>query len=237
MLLTLDWREIAIRLALIVLAGGIIGLNRGEHGRPAGLRTTMLVGLAAGLAMIEANLLLATPPTPPNSPLRLDVMRLPLGILTGIGFIGAGAILRRGSLVIGVTTAASLWFVTVLGFCFGAGQIWLGLAGLALGMVVLWALQWVERIIKQDRMATLTLATSTRGPAAEDIERDLLEAGFKIASQGVIYTDQGQSREFRYGVKWRGLLGEAGAPPILQTLAKRPGVLKVEWEPQGAGLI
>ena len=66
--LVLDWREIAIRLSLVMLAGAIVGLNRGEHGRPAGPPTVMLVCLAAGLAMIEANLLLATPPTPPNSP-------------------------------------------------------------------------------------------------------------------------------------------------------------------------
>ena len=73
----------------------------------------------------------------PDSFAVLDLMRLPLGILSGMGFIGAGAIVRTGSLVRGLTTAATLWFVTVLGLCFGGGQLALGLAVLALGVLVL----------------------------------------------------------------------------------------------------
>src|SRR5580700_3335317 len=109
----LVWSEIAIRLLCTIVAGGLIGFNRGEHGRPAGLRTTMLVSLAACLSMIQVNLLLPMAGKPPTSFVVMDLMRLPLGILSGMGFIGGGAILRRGNFVIGVTTAATLWFVTV----------------------------------------------------------------------------------------------------------------------------
>jgi putative Mg2+ transporter-C (MgtC) family protein len=121
--LTLTWHDIAIRLALSVVAGTLIGLDRGEHGRPAGLRTTLLVCLAAAVAMIQTNLLLATKGRPTDSFIMLDLMRLPLGILTGMGFIGGGAILRRDGFVLGVTTAATLWFVTVIGLCFGGGSL------------------------------------------------------------------------------------------------------------------
>src|SRR5947208_3734561 len=103
--LTLVWQDIARRLALTILAGVLIGINRTEHGRPAGLRTTILVCLAASVSMIMANLLLITPDKTQNSILRMDVMRLPLGILSGMGFIGAGAIVRRETLILGVTTA------------------------------------------------------------------------------------------------------------------------------------
>jgi putative Mg2+ transporter-C (MgtC) family protein len=82
-------------------------------------------------------------------------MRLPLGILSGMGFIGAGAIVRYGSLVRGLTTAATLWFVTVLGLCFDGGQLALGLAVLALGVLVLETLERLESRWKQDRHATL----------------------------------------------------------------------------------
>lgn len=116
---TLGWNEIALRLTLTVIAGGLIGLNRGEHGRPAGLRTTLLVCLAASVAMIQTNLLIRTLGKTPDSFVVMDVMRLPLGILSGMGFIGAGAIVRRDNMVLGVTTAATLWFVTVIGLCFG----------------------------------------------------------------------------------------------------------------------
>src|SRR6202167_1001142 len=101
---TLDWQQIALRLTLTVVAGLVIGFNRGEHGRPAGMRTTLLVCLAASVAMIQANLLMNTVGKSSDSFVVLDLMRLPLGILSGIGFIGAGAILRRDNLVVGVTT-------------------------------------------------------------------------------------------------------------------------------------
>ena len=85
----LDWTEVVLRLALTVLAGGLIGLNRGEHSRAAGLRTTILVCLAASVSMIQANLLLATAGKAADSFIVLDLMRLPSGILSGMGFIGA----------------------------------------------------------------------------------------------------------------------------------------------------
>ena len=122
----LTGQEIALRLGLTVLAGALIGFNRSEHGRPAGLRTTMLVCLAASLSMIQANLLLGAAGRPADSFVTLDLMRLPLGILSGMGFIGGGVILKRQNLVFGITTAATLWFVTVLGLCFGGGQTVLG---------------------------------------------------------------------------------------------------------------
>src|ERR1700677_5187932 len=140
--LTLTWHDIALRLALSLAAGALIGLDRGEHGRPAGLRTTLLVCLAAAVAMIQTNLLLVTTGKTVDSFVSLDLMRLPLGILTGMESIGGGAILRRDGFVLGVTTAATLWFVTVIGLCFGGGQIGLGVVGTALGMMVLSGLRW-----------------------------------------------------------------------------------------------
>ena len=83
------WQPIALRLFLTVVAGVLVGFNRGEHGEPAGLRTTFLVGLAASIAMLQANLLLGTAGRSPDSYVILDLMRLPLGILTGVGFIAA----------------------------------------------------------------------------------------------------------------------------------------------------
>src|ERR1041385_9359213 len=119
--IALSWREIALRLLLTVVAGAVIGLNRGERGHPAGLRTTILVCLAASLSMIAANLLLDTRGKASDSFGAMDLMRLPLGILSGIGFIGAGAIVRRDRIIVGVTTAATIWFLTVVGLCLGGG--------------------------------------------------------------------------------------------------------------------
>jgi uncharacterized membrane protein YhiD involved in acid resistance len=125
---SLGWTDVALRLALTVGASILLGYNRSEHGKAAGMRTTLLVCLAASVAMLQVNALLPTAGRASNSFVMNDLMRLPLGILTGVGFIGGGAILSRGDMVVGVTTAATLWLATVIGLCLGGGQIGLGLA-------------------------------------------------------------------------------------------------------------
>jgi putative Mg2+ transporter-C (MgtC) family protein len=149
------WGDICLRLVLTLMAGAIIGFNRGARGHAAGLRTTMLVCLAASVAMIQANILLPVSGKTPASFAVMDLMRLPLGILTGVGFIGAGTIVRKGDLVTGVTTAATLWLVTVIGLCLGGGQIVLGTAATALGVITLWLLKWVDLVIPREHRAMM----------------------------------------------------------------------------------
>ena len=155
--LHIGWSDVALRLALTVIAGLLIGYDRTEHGKAAGLRTTLLVCLAASLAMIQVNLLLPMAGRAPDSFVTNDLMRLPLGILTGVGFIGGGAILRRDNIVSGVTTAATLWYVTVIGLCLGGGQIALGVAATALGLAALWGLERFELRLRREHSASLSL--------------------------------------------------------------------------------
>src|ERR1700760_487804 len=171
--LNIGWGEIAMRLALTVLSGVLIGVDRSEHGHAAGLRTTLLVCLAASLSMLQVNLLLPMTGKASSSFAVMDLMRLPLGILSGMGFIGAGAIVRKDNLVHGLTTAATLWFVTGLGLCFGGGQLGLGLVGLALGVLVLEGLKRVEDRWSQDRHAVLSVVISTNGPTEEELTSQL----------------------------------------------------------------
>ncbi|MER8585808.1 MgtC/SapB family protein [Mesorhizobium sp. M1338] len=153
-----DWQDIAARLVLTLLAGALIGLDREARGHSAGLRTTILVGLAAALTMAQANLLLGVGGKNPDSFASMDVLRFPLGVLTGVGFIGGGAILRRGNLVSGVTTAATLWVMTAIGLAFGGGQYGLGVAGTALTLLTLLVLKWVDVRIPRDHHAELDIA-------------------------------------------------------------------------------
>jgi putative Mg2+ transporter-C (MgtC) family protein len=90
--IALTWTDIATRLMVTIVAGVLIGYDRSEHGKTAGLRTMVLVCLAASLAMIQLNVLLPLAGRSSNSFVMNDLMRLPLGILTGVGFIGGGAI-------------------------------------------------------------------------------------------------------------------------------------------------
>jgi putative Mg2+ transporter-C (MgtC) family protein len=153
----IGWGAIILRLTLSLVAGVVIGLDRNEHGKPAGLRTTTLVCLAATVAMIQANILLPIAGKSPTSFVTLDLMRLPLGILSGVGFLGAGAIIRRSDRVLGLTTAATLWIVTVVGLCFGGGQLGLGAVATLLAVTVLWAFKALERRIHQERQGILVL--------------------------------------------------------------------------------
>src|ERR1700753_4352976 len=142
--ITLTWSELAFRLACPLLAGILVGADRDERGKAAGIRTNVLVCLAESLSMILANGLLGTSGKNSSSLAQLDMMCLPLGVLSGMGFIGAGVILRKGEMVIGVTTAATLWTVTMLGLCFGAGKILLGSIGLLLTLCTLWIFRVME---------------------------------------------------------------------------------------------
>ncbi len=155
--LALDATDVAIRIAACLVAGAIIGLNRGESGKAAGLRTTMLVSLAACLAMLQVNALLAQAGKTAQSFVVLDLMRLPLGILSGVGFIGAGAILRRDGLVTGLTTAATLWFVTVIGLCAGAGQLALAALATVIGFAILTGAKALERRLPHTRRAWMSI--------------------------------------------------------------------------------
>lgn len=211
------WTDIAIRLALTMIAGAVIGLNRGARGHAAGFRTTILVALAASVAMIQANILLPLAGKTSESFSVMDLMRLPLGILTGVGFIGGGTIVKKGDLVVGVTTAATLWLVTVIGLCFGGGQLILGIAATLLAVITLWILRWVDEVIPRDHRARLVVTCDPAWNVLEDLPRVLLvrkcharfqEKRLNVASQQADYTFELSWRQPEYHEPSRDLLAE-----------------------------
>lgn len=231
MSLEITWQDISLRLFMTVMAGTLIGLNREEHGQGAGLRTTLLVCLAASVSMIQVNLLLGLVGKAQNSYVVMDLMRLPLGILSGMGFIGAGAILRKGSIVRGITTAATLWFVTVMGLCFGGGQIGLGLGALILGIIVLSGLKQIEKRIKQHRHATLNIVTGENPPTNNEIMKSIVDSGYKIISSSVTIGANATLQEMSCEVGWRGYDTDTEPIELIKQLSIRFSLAKVEWHP------
>jgi putative Mg2+ transporter-C (MgtC) family protein len=227
---TVHWAEIAIRLGVAVAVALAIGYNRSEHGKAAGMRTTVLVCLAATLAMIQVNLLLLTAGRPSDSFVMNDLMRLPLGILTGVGFIGAGAIMRRDNLVLGVTTAATLWLVTVIGLCVGGGQIALGLAGAAIGLAALWALRWVEDLLQREHRAQFSIELEDSGPSEEDIRMRLEMAGLAIVGGQVQIEAIGKRRTIDFELLRLRRSDSTEKPPVIDEFARSPGVLRLKWQ-------
>jgi putative Mg2+ transporter-C (MgtC) family protein len=229
--LYLSWEQIALRLALACIASFIIGLNRDEHGHPAGIRTTMLVCLAATLAMLQVNLLLPVAGKSPSSFVVMDLMRLPLGILSGIGFIGAGVIIKRDADVSGVTTAATIWLVTVLGLLFGAGNLYLGSAGSLIAFTILWALKFVERYIPREFHAWLHMDLSPDSPNEAALRQRLLASGWKIAHWNSAYAPGSVLTSVECELKWRARASRVPeAPLFIEHVRNLPGIRALTWK-------
>jgi putative Mg2+ transporter-C (MgtC) family protein len=230
MLAPLRWTDVVLRLALTMLVGMLIGYNRREHGKAAGMRTTLLVCVAASVAMLQMNALLPTAGRPPSSFVMNDLMRLPLGILTGVGFIGGGAILRRGNVVTGVTTAATLWLVTVIGLCLGGGQIVLGLAATAIGLFALWVLEWFEERLRQQHGARLALDLDAEGPSELQIRHILEDAGLSITAANFRVEPASQRRTLVFEVRELRPSRAPEMPGFIEHLSHCAGVRSLQWE-------
>lgn len=227
---TLTWSDVALRLTLTALCAGILGFDRDERGRSAGLRTILLVGLAAALSMIQANWLINSNGKPVDSFVVMDIMRLPLGILSGIGFIGAGAIIKRGELAVGVTTAATIWFVTVMGLCFGGGQIALGLAGFALGFIVLVVLKRLELRMKRQHSATLRITVQPDGPSQEQIIAQLRRGGVSPSEASVVLQNAPVlNRIYGWKLRWKGKHEDSEVPSAVRELSTQPGIAAIDF--------
>lgn len=145
---------IALRLLLAVILGGIIGLEREYHERPAGLRTHILVSLGAALTMMVSIYGFGD---------LSDPARLAAQVIPGIGFIGAGAIMRDGGDIKGITTAATLWIATMIGLAVGNGYYFGAILATVISIVVLTYLRSVEKKIgkKRPRLQIIANAKTT----------------------------------------------------------------------------
>ncbi|MFO7654324.1 MAG: MgtC/SapB family protein [Candidatus Krumholzibacteriia bacterium] len=143
-----DTGEIALRLALAIVLGGALGVEREIRGKVAGLKTHMMVALGSATFTLVALEIHAQLVIDDPSVTRVDPLRLLEGIIGGIGFLGAGSIIRSGGSVEGLTTAGSLWFTGAIGVSVGGGHY--VIAGLAVGMglVVLIGVRVLERRIR-----------------------------------------------------------------------------------------
>ena len=223
--------DLVIRIVLTLIAAGAIGYERGASGKAAGLRTTLLVALAACLAMIEVNLLLGTLGKTPDAFSQIDPMRLPLGILSGVGFIGGGAILKRGRNLVGVTTAATMWFVTVIGLLYGAGEYALGVAGSVVGFAVVHGLKLWEPRMKRTRLARLSISFDPRAMAGDKLTPLLRGSGFVIIHQS--YRREGEIETRVYELHWDAPDTQTEIPGVVKNLGGWSGIVRVDWEHQG----
>ena len=164
----------AARLLVAAVLGALVGLEREIHEHPAGMRTHLLVSLGSAAFTV---LSIAAFPAPGADPARIAAQ-----IVTGVGFLGAGAILKEGATIRGLTTAASLWAVAAVGMAAGAGAWSVAVTVTVIAIVSLWPLRIVaERVIGPERHR-LRVSVSARDPAAlARIVTEVTERGGAIA--------------------------------------------------------
>jgi len=149
---------IVLRLGLAVLLGALVGLEREVHGRPAGFRTHLLVTVGACLmTIISEHYFIKYLSSDSSSAVRFDPSRVAAQIVTGIGFLGAGVILKEGLAVRGLTTAACLWVAAGIGMAVGIGLYLPALVVTLIALGSLLLMKRIERIFDKDRYRTLTL--------------------------------------------------------------------------------
>ena len=164
----MELSELLLRIVAASLLGGLIGLERDIHGRAAGLRTHLLVSMGSALFMVMSDLVATHAVTLTNQGLARtfsDPGRIAAQIVTGIGFLGAGTIIKEGLTIRGLTTAACLWLVAAVGMAAGAGYFTLALFTTLTALAFLISLHYLERVYPKDSYRVLTIETPDKiGP-------------------------------------------------------------------------
>jgi putative Mg2+ transporter-C (MgtC) family protein len=173
--------DLAFRLVLAAVLGALVGLERELHAHPAGMRTHLLVSFGSALFTVLSiygfvDVLDPGVGSPP------DPTRIAAQVVTGIGFLGAGAIIKYGTSIRGLTTAGSLWATAAIGMAAGAGQIVIAVTGCAIVLFSLWPLNWiVDRLhIGKEQLVRLRLQVASL-EALPTITRELNAKGVELA--------------------------------------------------------
>jgi len=215
----LSWLDVVLRLGAAAALGGVIGLERELDEKAAGLRTHMLVSLGAALFTMVGAYGFHDFLAGGAAVVRADPGRIAAQIVTGIGFLGAGAIIREGLSIRGLTTAATLWVVAAIGMACGAGYYWPAAAATVLTIFALWPLRLlayrlIEQIKPEENRLTVELKEGeplTRLLAlvhnvrhievTDEIDRRIVQLETPDANEDLVA--RLSDAEFVIGVRWR----------------------------------
>ncbi len=178
--------EILFRLCLAAVLGGVVGLEREVHGRPAGIRTYLLLCMGSALIMVVSELLFFKYESKGlGDILRADPGRIAAQAVTGIGFLGAGVILRYKDTIRGLTTAACVWVACAIGLAIGAGFYLFGGAVTGLTLVSLVGLKAFERRLKKDWYKEMTVVARDETGQLNHIQDIIAKNEFEIVNFGL----------------------------------------------------
>lgn len=220
----LSWLDVLGRIALAAALGGAIGLERELRERAAGLRTHLLVSVGAAVFTLVSAY--AWHDFHFGNGTTFDPTRIAAQIVSGIGFLGAGAIIRQGFSVRGLTTAATLWVVAAIGMASGAGYYSAAVLGTGLVLFSLWPLRSIARSLsgRLRPVSTRLLVEVPRGGSAAPVLTALEDAGAQLKS---LEFDEERGRR-RVAIELQ-LAGRASPSSVVARLMDQDGVLGAEW--------
>ena len=222
---TLHWPHVLLRLWVAAALGGAVGLERELRERQAGLRTHLVVCVGSALFTIVSAYGFREFLVNGGSVVRADPTRIAAQIVSGIGFLGAGAIIRQGLSVRGLTTAATLWLVAAIGMASGAGYYSAALIATAGALITLGPLRIATyKLVRRyraevDRLLVEIPAGGSPVPVLEAIE----QLGGHVTSLEI--AQEGDRRSIAVDVQMRGI----AAPTVVAAVGEIDGVLEVRW--------
>lgn len=218
-----------VPLLLAIVLGGTIGLERELRGRAAGLRTMIMVCLGSTLVMLVSGRLAAVYGDAAGAQfVRVDPARIAAGIVTGVGFLGAGVVIKLEDMTRGVTTAAGIWFVAGIGIALGEHRYDLAVTATLLALGVLTLLKLPERWLRGHvyRLVRVTSAAAQADVVRESVWRTLEDAGARLMDLKISEDLTEATCELSFYVRLReGLRGY----DALRQIRAIGGVLKTEW--------
>jgi len=219
----LPLEEALLRLGLVAVLAAAVGIERELREQEAGLRTHMLVGVGAALFVLAGNFGWTELTFGNDEGIVLDPSRVVAYVVTGVGFLGAGAIIKYGGSVRGLTTAASLWVVAAIGVVVAAGEYWLGVIAAAAVLLSLWPVKRAAALLgirsRKGRRLVLELDPSAR---AGDLVSLVESTGADVVASSL--TDEADHRVLTLWLSGKaeelaGLLDEAAAAPLVRRVS------------------
>ena len=216
--------QVALNLGAAWGAGLLIGLERTYNGRAAGFRTHALVALASAATVTIALQPMFASYVPGGQ--ALDPSRLAQGVMTGIGFLGAGVIFKEGVSVQGLTTAASIWTTAAIGLLFGCGLMFPGLLVTAVALITLLVFRWIENRIPWRVYALAVFRfEAAQAPDERALAAMLARSGISMSEMSYKLLQEGRTFEYWTSLETRDRRGFDDLALQLRTL---PGLMEYE---------
>jgi putative Mg2+ transporter-C (MgtC) family protein len=221
----LTWPEVLLRVVLAAIFGGVLGLERELREREAGLRTHLLVSVGSALFTIVSAYGFREFLNSGESVVRADPTRIAAQIVTGIGFLGAGAIIRQGLSIRGLTTAATLWVVAAIGLAAGAGYYSAAVISTVVALIALWPLRnMAYRVVRRFRGETgLLLVQLSAGESPGGVIDAIDRAEARIESIEISHDADRRNLELTLELR------RLNAQELVMQVADVEGVLEVRW--------